>query len=116
MRTGVAVLVLLSLSGGYFSEPALAQGQNKGDASIRLEFQHIRNGDFEDSLQTFDYWSTDTQVALLSGDYALTDRLTVFAAFPYVRKRFNAGELFGGDPHNPNDPYWIDFVPPDKSF
>jgi hypothetical protein len=23
---------------------------------------------------------------------------------------------WGGDPHNPNDPYWIDFVPPDKRF
>lgn len=53
---------------------------------------------------------------MLSGDYAINNRWTVFAALPYVRKRFNAGELFGGDPHNPNDAYWIDFVPPDKRF
>lgn len=82
---------------------------------MRLEFQHIRTGDFQGELDVFDYWSTDTQVALLSGDYALSDRLTVFAALPWVRKRFNP-IAFGGDPHNPNDPYWIDFVPPDKRF
>jgi hypothetical protein len=108
--------ILLVVIGGFSSDPALAQSQKKGDASIRLEFQHIRTGDFEDDLYVFDYWTTDTQVALLSGDYALSDRWTVFAALPYVRKRFNAGELYGGDPHNPNDAFWIDFVPPDKRF
>ena len=66
--------------------------------------------------EEFDYWSTDTQAALLSGDYAINDRWTVFAAIPYVRKRFNSEVPWGGDPHNPNDPYWIDFVPPDKQF
>lgn len=67
-------------------------------------------------MSTFDYWSTDSQVALLSGDYSFTNRYTLFAALPYVQKRFNAGALYGGDPHNPNDFYWIDFVPPDKRF
>jgi len=95
---------------------AYAQEQSRGDASVRMEYQFIRTGNFLSADQEFDYWTTDTQAVLLSGDYALNDRWTVFAALPYVRKRFNSEVPWGGDPHNPNDPYWIDFVPPDKSF
>lgn len=84
--------------------------------SLRLEYQFIRTGTFVFDIAEADYWTTDTQVLLLSVDYAFSDRLTVFASLPYVRKRFNAGELFNGDPHNPNDFYWVDFVPPDKRF
>jgi hypothetical protein len=96
--------------------PALSQGQQGGDASLRLEYQFIRTGSFLSGNEEFDYWTTDTQVAMVSGDYAINDRWTVFAALPYVRKRFNSEVAWGGDPHNPNDPYWIDFVPPDKRF
>jgi hypothetical protein len=95
------------------STPALAE---QGDASLRIEYQYIRTGNFHDENFEFDYWTTDTHAALVSGDYAVTDRLTVFASLPYVWKRFNPGELYAGDPHNPNDPWWIDFVPPDKRF
>ena len=96
--------------------PALGQGQQRGDASMRLEYQFIQTGSFLSQDQDFDYWTTDTQAALLSGDYAINDRWTVFAALPYVHKRFNSEVPWGGDPHNPNDPYWVDFVPPDKRF
>jgi len=99
-----------------FAAPALSQGQQRGDASLRLEYQFIRTGFFHSQDQIFDYWTTDSQAALLSGDYAINDRWTVFAALPYVRKRFNSEVPWGGDPHNPNDPYWVDFVPPDKRF
>ena len=99
--------------------PAQSQGQQQGDASIRLEYQFIRTGSFVSGDAEFGYWTTDSQVAMLSGDYAINDRWRVFAALPYVRKRFQpAGSdaFLGGDPHNPNDPYWIDFVPPDTRF
>ncbi len=112
----VFALVIVFLVGGLSADAALAQGQKKGDASIRLEFQHIRTGTFEFELGPADYWTTDTQVAMVSGDYAISDRLTVFASLPYVRKRFNDTSDFGGDPHNPNDAYWVDYVPSDKSF
>jgi hypothetical protein len=46
----------------------------------------------------------------------LNDRWTLFASLPYVRKRFISEVPWGGDPHNPNDPYWVDFVPPDTRF
>lgn len=96
--------------------PVHGQGQSHGDATLRLEFQYFKTGAFLSQDQRFDYWSTDTQVALLSGSYALDDRWTVFASLPYVRKRFNSKVPWGGDPHNPNDPYWVDFVPPDTRF
>ena len=83
---------------------------------MRMEYQFIRTGTFHSQDQEFDYWTTDTQVLMLSGDYAINDRWTIFAALPYVRKRFNSEVDWGGDPHNPNDPYWVDFVPPDKRF
>lgn len=115
-----AALIVLFLAGGLSAEPVMAQSQEKGDASIRLEFQFIRTGTFDFDLSDFfgeaDYWETDSQVALLSGDYAISDRITVYGALPYVRKRFNDTSDFGGDPHNPNDPYWVDYVPSDKSF
>ena len=101
---------------GLSCNPALAQDQQKGNASIRIEYQFIQTGTFYSQDQEFDYWTTDTQVAMLSGDYAISDRWTVFAALPYVGKRFNSEVPWGGDPHNPNDPYWVDFVPPDTRF
>jgi len=96
--------------------PAYSQGQQRGDASVRLEYQFIRTGTFYSQDLEFDYWTTDTQVALLSGDYALNENWTVFASLPYVRKKFVSEVDWGGDPHNPNDPYWIRFDPPDKRF
>ena len=96
--------------------PAQSQGQQRGDASMRAEYQFIQTGAFYSQGEKFDYWTTDTQVLMLSGDYAITDSWTVFAALPYVRKQFNSEVPWGGDPHNPNDPYWVDFVPPDKRF
>lgn len=106
----MSILVLL------FADPALGQSQHKGDASLRIEYQYIRTGNFYDSNVEFNYWTTDSHIAVLSGDYAFSDRWSVFAALPYVQKRFNAGDLYNGDPHNPNDPWWIDFEPPDKRF
>jgi hypothetical protein len=110
--TSALICVLAILS----ADIVLAQSQKKGDAQLRLEYQYIRTGDFDDTNFTFDYWTTDSHIAVLSGSYALSDKLSVFGALPYVQKRFNAGEQFGGDPHNPNDPWWIDFQPPDLRF
>ena len=94
---------------------AQAQSQQKGDASLRVEYQYIRTGNYQGDGFVADYWTTDSHIALLSGDYSLSEHLTVYAALPYVQKRFNA-TIGNGDPHNPNDPFWIDFVPPDKRF
>lgn len=111
----LAALLLVALPTVTF-----AQGQQQGDASLRIEYQYLTTGVFHDENFEFGYWTTDSHVALFSGDYALTDRWTLYAALPYVQKRFVAeGEVPGlppGDPHNPNDDFWVDFVPPDKRF
>jgi len=108
------VLLLASLL--LFAMTARSEGQQRGDASLRVDYQFIQTGSFLSQNQEFDYWTTDAQIAVLSGDYAINDRWTIFAALPYARKRFNSEVPWGGDPHNPNDPYWVDFVPPDKRF
>lgn len=93
-----------------------AQSQQKGDGSVRVEYQYISTGNFYDENFEFGYWTTYSHVVLLSGDYALNERWAAYAALPYVQKRFAPDALFNGDPHNPNDPWWIDYDPPDKRF
>ncbi|MDJ0905271.1 MAG: hypothetical protein QNI96_04570 [Woeseiaceae bacterium] len=112
----VATLLALTL-------PAHGQEQKRGDASLRVEFQFVKSGNFHTDNLEFSYWSTDTQVLAISGDYAINDRWTVFATLPYVRKRFNPeadpNNPFhppDGDPHDPTAPYWTDFVPSDRRF
>ena len=99
-----------------FTAPVFGQGQQAGDASLRFEYQFIQTGDFKSQDVLFDYWETDTQVFLLAGDCAFNEHWTLFGSLPYVRKRFVSTVEWGGDPHNPNDPYWVDFVPPDDRF
>ena len=114
-----ALLAWLLLIVAFLSAPAQAQSQSKGDASIRLEYQFIHTDVFyDDAFLVGDYWSTDSHIGLLSGDYAFSDKWSMYAALPYVQKRFvpDPNDPYGGDPHNPNDPWWIDFVPPDKRF
>lgn len=108
------VLGLLAL---FATAASHAQGQSRGDASLRLEYQYIGTGDFPYENGVADYWTTDSHVLVLSGDYALTERWTVYGALPYVQKRFVAdpGDPFGGDPHNPNVDF-VNFQPTDLRF
>jgi hypothetical protein len=101
-----------------FADFALAQSQKKGDGSIRVEYQYIHTGAYKAEAFVADYWTTDSHIALISGDYALSERWSAYVALPYVQKRFvgDPEDPYGGDPHNPNDPYWVDFDPPDKRF
>lgn len=104
-----------------WAQDSAAQIQVRGDGSLRVEYQYINQGVFyDDAFLEATYSETDSHIALISGNYALSERWTLFAALPYVRKRFvaipDAPGPDNGDPHNPNDPWWIDFVPPDKRF
>jgi hypothetical protein len=107
---------LLVLHAGIFADSVFAQHQTKGDATLRVEYQYLDSQKFYDDVAVFDYWSTQTHIVLFSGDYAISERWTAYAALPYVQKRFNSEVVWGGDPHNPNDDFWVDFVPPDKRF
>ncbi|MDH3719655.1 MAG: transporter [Planctomycetota bacterium] len=68
----------------------------KGDASFRLEYQYIRTGAFDSSIGDIDIGNTDSHAWLLAFDYAFTNRWTIMASLPYIRKRHT-----GALPHNP---------------
>jgi len=112
IRTAVVLLGWLTVSLSVHT----AQAQEKGTGSIGVEYQYIHSDLFKDDVADYRYWSTDTQILMFFGDYTFADKWTVFAAIPYVKKRFVSEVDWGGDPHNPNDAWWIDFVPPDKRF
>jgi len=114
----VIVAIPLCFSTLLFTPTAPAQSQQKGDASLRVEYQYIATGSFFDALYEFDYANTDTHAAILSGNYAVADRWTLYASLPYIQKRhqWHPDDPYKGDPHNPNDPFWVDFKPPDLRF
>ncbi len=90
---------------------ARAEGDDARPASIRVEYQYIRTGEFYDDSAIFgsggDIGTTDTHALVLSGDYPVNDRWTVFASLPYIRKRHQ-----GTNPHNFLE--FSNFDPPDR--
>ena len=68
----------------------------KGDGSLRIEYQFLKTGAFDSSIGDIDIGSTDGHALMFSGQYALTDRWTVTASLPYIRKRHR-----GALPHDP---------------
>ena len=75
--------------------PFQANGE-KGDASLRMEYQYVRTGAFDSSIGQIDIGNTDAHAFLLSGSYAVNDRWTVTASLPWINKR-HTGTL----PHDP---------------
>jgi hypothetical protein len=86
-RAICAVLSLLAAS------PLLAE---KGDSSFRFEYQFVKTGDFESSIGPLDIGETRAHVYMFSGTYQLTDRWTLAASLPWIKKRHR-----GALPHNP---------------
>lgn len=69
----------------------------KGSGQIVLTYQFNTTDGFESDIGELPIGSIDTHVINFELQYALTDRLTVIAGVPYVRKRYNNGPL----PHDP---------------
>lgn len=86
------------------------QGQKRGDASLTMEYQYVRTGNFESNLGVLETGKMDTHVLLLSGDYALNERWTINASLPYVQRRY-----IGTSPHDAVADF-SDFTPPDLTF
>ena len=82
----------------------------KGDGSFRIEYQYIRTGAFDSSIGDIDIGSTDGHAFLLSFNYALTDRWSVTASLPWIRKRHR-----GALPHDPVADF-SNYTPPDLSL
>jgi hypothetical protein len=108
----VFALAFLALAPG---EWAFAQGQTRGDSSLRAEYQYIRTGTFYDANFEFNYWTTDSHIAVLSGDYAFSDRWTVFASLPTCKSALMP-ENSSTAIRTIQRPWWIDFHPPDRQF
>ena len=69
----------------------------KGSGQFVLTYHFNTTDAFESSIGELPIGSIDTHVMNFELQYALTDRLTVIAGIPYVRKRYNNGPL----PHDP---------------
>jgi hypothetical protein len=69
----------------------------KGSGQFVLTYQFNTTDGFESDIGELPIGSIDTHVMNFELQYALTDRLTIIAGIPYVRKRYNNGPL----PHDP---------------
>lgn len=84
----VAAICLLLVATNAFAE--------KGDGSLRLEYQYVKTGEFDSSIGDIDIGETEAHVFMFSGSYRLTDRWTLAASLPWIKKR-HQGPLA----HNP---------------
>ncbi len=80
---------------------------DKGDASLRFEYQYVRTGAFNSSIGDVDIGNTDAHIYMVSGSYAIYDRWTVMASLPWIEKRHT-----GALPHNPVLDFQ-NYTPPD---
>jgi hypothetical protein len=69
----------------------------KGSGQFVVTYQFNATDGFESDIGVLPIGSIDTHVMNFELQYALTDRLTIIAGIPYVRKRYNDGPL----PHDP---------------
>ena len=75
--------------------------------SIRLEYQFIHTGDYGTSFGPLNLGETDAHIIILSGNFSLSERWSVFGSIPWVQKR-HEGEF----PHDPNFDF-VEYEPPD---
>lgn len=68
----------------------------QGEGSFRLEYQFVETGDFDSSIGDLDIGETQAHIFMFSGSYELTDRWTLSASLPWIKKRHQ-----GALPHNP---------------
>ena len=109
-RLRTVVKITLALAGASVAGlPATATAE-KGDASLRLEYQTVRTGAFDSSIGELDIGNTDAHVFMLAGTYAFSDRWTLTASLPYVKKRHE-----GALPHDPVADF-VNYQPPDLSL
>lgn len=92
MRIPVAIaLVLVS------SSPATAEdGTRAGTGILTVTYQVSKTDGYEADIGELPIGSIDTQALNIEMDYHLTDKWTIVAGIPYIRKRYN-----GTLPHDP---------------
>ena len=86
------------------ASPAYAQEGRKGHGHISVGYQYISVDGFKASTGTLEIGTTDTHTLFFELDYNVTDRLSLYAGLPLVRKRYQGPfphSVSGLDP--PND-------------
>jgi hypothetical protein len=89
----LAVAVLI-----FMSTPLQAseEGGRAGHGYMSLSYQYITVDGFESSIGKLPIGTVETHTLFFDVDYHLTDRWTISAGIPWVRKRYQ-----GGGPHDP---------------
>lgn len=105
----MAVTVIGGLSLLVFhASPGYAEENRKGHGHVSVSYQYISVDGFESSVGELDIGTTDTHSLFFELDYNLTDRLSVAAGIPLVRKRYQGSfphSVAGLDPPNDTAPF-----------
>ncbi|MEQ9451273.1 MAG: transporter [Pseudomonadales bacterium] len=89
--------VLRLLTGGLALTALMLPLASYASGSVSLTYQRIHIDGFESTLGEMDIGTTDTDSLILEVDYHLTNRVSISAAVPYIRKRYR-----GGGAHRPD--------------
>lgn len=106
IRQAWIVAPLLLACCGAVAADAGASRKGHGHVSVSLQLLHVDG--FESNSGKVPIGTTDTQTLSFEVEYYATDRLTLVAGIPLIRKRYN-----GPGPH---DPLALDPPRPDMEF
>ena len=91
-RAVLASVLLLSGVAAHGAEPGLRAGHGH----VSLSYQFISVDGFESSIGELPIGTVETHTLYFDVEYNVTERLTLIAGIPYVRKRYR-----GPGPHDP---------------
>lgn len=90
---GIALSALLLAATSLWAEE---DGTRAGHGNVSVTYQYISVDGFEASTGSIPIGTVDTHSLYFEFDYHLTERLTIGAGIPYIRKRYQ-----GAFPHDP---------------
>jgi len=103
----IALIGGLSLI-SFRASPAFAEEGGKGHGHVSVGYQYISVDGFESSIGTLEIGTTDTHSLYFELDYNVSDRLSLYAGLPLVRKRYQGQfphGVAGLDPPNDTAPF-----------
>ena len=103
-QTSVFYTVVAALALPLFLQTGSAAAETanrQGHGHISVEYQYISVDGFEASTGTLDIGTTDTHSLYFEADYNLTEKLSISAGIPLVRKRYRGPFPHGTSGLNP---------------
>lgn len=110
-RRNLGAIAATAVIGGLsltHASPASTEESRKGHGHVSVGYQYISVDGFKSSVGTLDVGTTDTHTLFFQLDYNVTDRLSLFAGLPLVRKRYQGPSphsVAGLDPPNNTAPF-----------